>query len=114
MPTSPPEPIRKLKNNTEKMAREMAIDFIDRLDVAIYEYSYATRSHMPNKVDFTDFINSSNMVFNFCRARPDWTVEILARAFELKGKKLNRLAKTSSKLARFAYGWQKWMKAIGL
>ena len=83
MPTPPPPPVKKPVDEEEKLARQEALNHVNKFFEYLSGYAYGTRSHMPGGMDFTNFTKALNKVRKFCNARPDWTLEIL-REIELE------------------------------
>ena len=79
MPTTPPNPVPAPKDKAEKLARKEAVKFITGFCNRLWDYAYATRSHMPADLDYTDFSNGLRAVIKFCKARPDWTLELFKK-----------------------------------
>jgi hypothetical protein len=77
MPTPPPPPVEEPKDDDEKLARQEALDFVNKLFEHLSGYAYGTRSHMPGGMDYTEFTNALRKVGKFVNARPDWTLSIL-------------------------------------
>lgn len=88
MPTPKPPKVLKPRDERERRARENAMRLVDSLFEGISNYAYNTRSHMPNRVDYTNFLDSLRRVGKFCHARPDWTLSIVERAIVEYGKPL--------------------------
>ena len=116
MPTLPPERVKPPRDEAEKMARELALKFIEQLEISLYNYAYSTRTFMPGGSDFTNFTDGLNMIRKFCMERPDWTLDILMNAFEA-----TPIKKEQNALSRFAYAWhnfnvrlKRWARRQGL
>lgn len=78
MPTPPPPPVKDPKDSEELLRRLGAIQLVTNIFRRLDGYAYGTRSHMPSGVDWTDFTNALSKVSEFCKARPDWTLEIVS------------------------------------
>src|SRR5689334_3829407 len=80
MPTPPPTPLQPPKTPQQALAREEAVKLVDEILHGAYSFAYGTRRHMPNGLDFTDFVTASDKVRQFFAARPDWAAIIVAEA----------------------------------
>ena len=80
MPTPPPKPVAPPTNTEEKIARAGALAFVEKILARINGYTYNSRSHVPGGMDSTAFMNALRDVGTFCKARPDWTLEIVRDA----------------------------------
>ena len=82
MPTMKPEDVLPSKSEKEYKARIKALHLVNKLLDCVDGWAYATRSHMPNGVDYTEFLEALTKVRSFFNSRPDWTNDIINRLYE--------------------------------
>lgn len=82
MPTLPSEPIKPSANEEERVQRVKSLYFTNVFLDCLQGWSYATRSHMPNNVDSTEFYEAVNKIRSFVNSRPDWNSDMLKRTFD--------------------------------
>jgi hypothetical protein len=80
MPTKPPNPVKRWRDDDERTHRTYALYVMNRILQHVRDYAYNTRSHMPNGVDYTEFDDAVNKVVGFLNARPDWNDAAYSRA----------------------------------
>jgi hypothetical protein len=86
MPTLPPPDVKPPKDDAEMIARAGARKFIESLCGGLERYAYGTRSHMPARMDYTDFVDGIRRIEEFCAERPDWALKVLMKTFEVYRK----------------------------
>jgi hypothetical protein len=70
--------VQKPRDERELRARDGAVKIVETLCRRLSDYAYRTRSHMPGRLDFTDFTDALRKVETFVSNRPDWTLDIMA------------------------------------
>lgn len=80
MPTPPLEPVAPPKDETEKLARESAMEFMKIIFGTLHSYTYGHRSYLPCGFDCTEFMEKLEDVFKFCKERPDWSLVVVKEA----------------------------------